>query len=177
MSTAYVYLILIVPIAFAIVPFRQYGGNFFYFFLILAISGPVSYLIYHAQTTGIVSFNQNTTILLFSHLLIYALVFRNLNKKNRILLFLFFVILSVLIYSLFTYPILFIYFILIHFCVIALILKIAIKHSMDTLEVKLFYVILLLYEMTGIGKYLSLILDLHGGRFFSRLNLAVTIQS
>ena len=151
---------------FILPPFRQYGGKFFLYFLFLALSGPIALLFIEFKIYTQFGINQNITILLFSHLLIYALLYKKINKKNRVLLLLFLVCLSVVIYSLLSYPILFIYFIVVHFCVIALILKMAIKHSMDTLEVKLFYAVLLLYEMMGIGKYLSLILDLDSGLYY-----------
>lgn len=153
-------------IAFTIIPFRQRGGRFFYYFLILALAGPVEMFIYYMGFNAKFGINQNIIILLAAHLSILALHYKETSKKFNVISIFVYIILTIVVYYTLDYPILFVYFILVQFVVLTLFLKYAINYSMNTLKLNLFHAVLILYLVSVIGKYLSLIISLNTGYYY-----------
>lgn len=160
MSLIFDYSSYFVVVAFILTLFRQYKGYYFYFFLLLAISGPVSHIFY------LLGINQNIIIFLTAHLLIYSLHPRFFNKKIDIGLLIIYIIFSFIVYLFINFPYNFMYFIFIHMIIINLITYRMLRFAQKYLEIRYFHLTLLLFEISVIGKYLSLIMNLNSGVYY-----------
>ncbi len=147
--------------------FRQYKGYYFYYFFLLSCSGLLSILLLWG-----LKINANIIILLVSHFLIYSLHPNFFSKKLNYSLLIVYITMSFLVYFFLEYPSLFIYFILLHLTIVYFISYRMLRFVHKYLEVKYFHLALLLYEISVIGKYLSLIMNLSTGiHYFTITNI------
>jgi len=144
-------------IIWLLVPLRQWRGKFFYFFLILGLLDILVSLFY--DFLGIEQFN---LYILSSYLLIVSLQTKYFIKKYRYLLILLFglAFIAATPYQLIENQII---LLTLHIIILVRILYLFIYDVGNFSRVNLFYVFLLLYEISVISKFLNLFLNLVDG--------------
>ncbi len=164
------YILLAISITvWALVPFRQYRGNYFIFFLILALSDPLVLLLYSIFPFHSVRFYSAT-----SPFLIYSLL--DFNKiKRKYLIFIFITITN--IYFSVSASILFVKLDLLLQDLIILYLVFG-KTLSDVFwnhRISIFYFILDLYIMTLIFKDIIIIINLRKGIYYFYISSALEV--
>ncbi len=122
-------------------PFRQYKGRFFYYFLIMALSDPITLLCYE-----IIKIPINSIHSIAGLLLIVTVIFNVDRYKNKVILLLLLTLGFILgwIYL----PDLLYLLIIIHIIIFLILLKIAILPIYQKNIVNIFYFALLFYELS-----------------------------
>lgn len=141
-------------------PIRQYGGDFFYFFLILGLADPLTYLIRTNLMVDVAPLYIGISILLY-----FAITnFKSL-KMNKVI---FAIILIAVSYSSTHFPreLVVIFLFLIHVFIFAAVLKLTGEFFTVRKEINLFFVFLLLYELNAIVKFILAISPSQGAFFF-----------
>ncbi|MCU7497296.1 MAG: hypothetical protein HF314_12225 [Ignavibacteria bacterium] len=140
-------------------PIRQYRGNFFYFFLILAfcdIIAPVAQGVFH--------YNPSIVYIFGSYFLILSIVGINLQKPNILSAAVGFLITFLLVYS--SWLDLIWIIVIIHLVIVCLIIKSVLAQFIIEHKAGIFHILLILYELTIIFKFLFLILEESTGYLF-----------
>ncbi len=137
-------------------PFKQYKSDFFYFFLVLAISSPITVAVGFLFKISPQILSVTFTLLVISTLMSYC--------KHRY----FFIILSIfwIIISLsfsFHKNILTITFIGAHIFIVIILINSLMKYIQETKAVNLFLILLITYELINILKYIAGILSYERG--------------
>ena len=132
----------------------------YYYFLILGLTGLSAQILFYLKI------NPNIASIAGSHLILFSFHYKYFSKFVNLLHLVLYSAITALVCNYLPFPYLHIYFIIIHFFIIAFILNRALLFIHKYLEVRLFHVILIVYEIGIIGKYLSLVLDLHSGVYY-----------
>ncbi len=155
------YVIITLSILFWLLPpFRHYKTELFWYFLILAITDPITVLFQYLMILR--TYN---CYLFFSFLTLVALSRLSRNKRiGKVILVTVFILLivSFLVASKFSY----IVNILIHIMIFLLFVSRSIYFIAENGKVNLFHIIILLYESSLILKVLTLITDANTGLAF-----------
>lgn len=161
----------LLSIAFIFPVFRQYKGFFFKFFLLLSSSSAVSFCYIILGINKILGINPNIINLLVVHFLIYSMHPSYFKRKINNALLSIYTSLSFIMYFSLNHPYLYIYFIFVNFIVIALIANRMLRFVHKYLELRYFHLALLLFEISVIGKYLSMVMDITTGiHYFTLTN-------
>lgn len=127
-------------------PFRQYKGRFFYYFLIMALSDPLTILCFEVLKLPVESIHSVAGLFLA-----YSLFFQNNNTKQEIILLLSFLlgfIISIIYLTNLHYLIL-----SIHIVIFLFLLKMAILPIYYKNTINIFYFALLFYELSIVLNY------------------------
>lgn len=160
MTQAYIIVSYILTFSFVLTALRQYGSKMFHFFLILGLTGISGQILYYLKI------NPNIAAIAGSHMVLFFFHHRYFSRATNALHLTSYAILSTIVYFYLPFPYIHIYFILLHFCIIAFILNRALLFIHKYLEVRIFHVVLLLYEISVLGKYLSLVMDQSSGIYY-----------
>ena len=143
-------------------PFRQYKGEYFYFFFLLAITDPIGYVISHYGFSSVWLYVYANILMLLS------LFYTKFDSKIIGLLALLFLLFS-FIYTLLPYEYYFITCIIINFIIIVIILKKAIVHIFNKYEINFFHFILLLYLALIITRSIAVLVEIQTGTAYHLL--------
>lgn len=140
-------------------PIRQYGGKYFYFFLILAIADPLTYLLLKITQSNMNSINIISAFILFTILL---------NSKSflRRWLILIPIFMLLIIINFVSYEFQHATLIFIHVLIIMLIFKITVVYIFDKNELNFFHFSLLLYEAIIVLRGIAILSELDTGIVF-----------
>lgn len=162
-------IILYVSIFFWIFPaIRQYKGNYFHYFLILALSDPIN--IFCVSFIGV---TQGWVHSVAGLLLVYSVGYNNNEFRkylihNTVLILVFISLLLVL-------PNLRYLILATHMMILAKFLKIAFVHLHNNSKLNLFYLALIFYEITIVINFIDLITGISVGITFFYIILAFQI--
>lgn len=160
MSNSIIYYISIATSGAFILPvLRQYKGYYFFYFLILASSSFSSFVLVN------IGINPNINLLISTHLLLLSQHYKYLAFRSNLLVFSFYILISMVLYSFFSYQIVFIYVTFIHYIIIGFITNRALKSVYRYLEIRYFYIVLLLYEISIILKLLAIVTNIIEGPY------------
>ena len=150
------YIIIITgSIAWLLPPFRQYKTKYFLFFLILASIEPIMDIlgiIFHLSIVKIYP--------VFGILVLFSLI--KLNRKNIVLL-LGFITAGILIVCYFPELVLRIFMILIQTMILLVIIYDFLIFTNEHKTLNLFFILLILYQIMVVYKFVARILDIHNG--------------
>ncbi len=151
------------------IPFRQYGGRFFFFFLILALSDPVV-LIYH-WIYPVHPFRIYIVVFLFS---VYSVMnFETVKKRIALLIIVTLLDLGFAVYAgiFLLRAILFFE----DFVILYLILGRTLIDIIKTYEINIFYFVLNFYVLTLLIKDFIMLIDLKTGIYYFYITSALEI--
>lgn len=153
-------------VIFAIIPIRQFGGNYFYYFLFLAIEDPLSTLLIKS-----LHFHQLKIHVLFSFIVLYAIVKQKEINKS----ILYFIPISVIylfassyadVSSIETQKLLRMIVGITHCFILLVIVKRVVFDIKVKITLNLFLFVLALYESITVFKFIMAILELSRGLLF-----------
>lgn len=121
-------------------PIRQFGGNYFFYFLILALSDPINMLF-----VGVFHFPQTIIHPIAGVFLIYTINTKEINFRKYWYIHLFFIV--ALIVSIFTLENRFILFIALHLIVLIRFIKLATLSLFNKNTLNIYYIVLCFYEL------------------------------
>lgn len=154
------YLIIYLSIFFWFLPpIRQYGTKFFYYFLVLALTDPISLLL---NSFGI---NANFIMVLGSVIICLLLRTKLLSYKNNWLLN---STISTLSFATYFLPVSIVelIFIVIHLIILLIFLKYTMAYIHQEGRINFFHFVLIFYEFSGITKIIAMIGDINSGTEF-----------
>ena len=164
-----IYIAHLCAIAFLFPVFRQYKGYYFFFFLSLAFSSIFSHILFFAHI------NVNINLLMSAHLHLFSVHYRYCKVKTRIVFLVFYFIISFSLYFYSSFQVQFIYFIFLHITIIGFIFHRALMSIHKYLEIRIFYVALIIFETSVILKFVSILTQLHEGPYHFALTNAFEI--
>jgi hypothetical protein len=169
------FLIYVSIVFYCFPPIRQFGGRYFYYFLILAIEDPVCKLL-----VPLIHYPQVKVHFAFSFFLLLSII-----KPNEFLKYLAVIFVPVFLFTEGISHFLSITFGnfagirmgigLLHIVIFAAICKLAALYIKEKMGVNLFHIMLLLYEATVIIKFIVYVLSSSGGILFFFATLAFEI--
>ena len=154
-------IILISTVIWLLPPIRQYKKEYFYFFLILALMDPLQIIL--KLFVVIYPFRLYAIFVMF---LIFS-VLKIKHSKKTVLIMAAAAAVNVFLSFGMSFNVLLIYLMLEHLTILIIILKNAITLFFDKSVITLFHMVLILYMLTLVLKYLVVIIDLKtGGPYF-----------
>ncbi len=141
-------------------PLRQYRTKYFPFFLILALSDPLIFIIYH-----FIKINPIRIYLITTFFLIISVTYNNKSAKQKILFTLILVFLAITDYYA-DVSYIYIFKIFLSGILVFLFVKETILFFNKNLTINLFYLILTLYEITIVLKFLFNVNQTHRGEVY-----------
>ncbi|OGU59632.1 MAG: hypothetical protein A2V66_17865 [Ignavibacteria bacterium RBG_13_36_8] len=155
------YIIFYISIFFWLLPpFRQYGGKYFYYFLILALTDAISTI-----AIQIFSINPNKLMLLSCFLLLISILGYKLLSTKSIIAVVVFTFISILSDN-FSYKYQFLTMIIFHSTILIVILKYMLIYSFRYNEINFFHIVIILLESIYITKIMAMLIQLDTGIVF-----------
>ncbi len=142
-------------IVWLIPPIRQFRGNLFWYFLILAVSDPISLVLKSFSLDNI----SPIIFMGISFLLIVSLLGKENLRKYRILLVSILLLILFVSSFQFDYKFYFTFIILINFFIFFIFLKEFIVRYVSASHISVFYIFLLLYMLTVILKFFNMLMS------------------
>lgn len=151
-----------------LVPIKQYGTKFFYFFLVLGLFDPITITLYK-----FFSFKSLELYLVGSILLIYTALF-DVTKATRFFLMGIFAVASMIVVVYFPANVTIIH-ILIHLIILIQFLKILMKHFSENRSLLWFHTILVTYETSLLLKFFIYVAEAETGPIYFYVTTLIQI--
>lgn len=149
-------------------PLKQFRGRFFYYFLLQAISDPLVLILFMFKIP-------NLPIYLVKNLLLILLLWKPNEAVKKLLYVIPFLILVYITASMIHYTIINFIIAAAHVFILYFIFKLATADVIDLNKLKVFYIVIILYELSAILKHLFIIYSIHTGSVYYYLTTAFEI--
>lgn len=149
-------------------PLKQFRGRFFYYFILQAVSDPIVMILFAFNLHSLQFYLVKDILLLVSLWKPKALI-KGLPYFIPLLILVYFGTVAI------HYTVICIIIAALHVIVIYLVFKMAIAEVMEFNEVKIFYILISIYELSVILKNINAIITIHSGILYFYLTTAFEI--